>query len=32
MTNEELIVKMQEDMEMRGFSIHGKRNYLSKAR
>ena len=32
MTNEQLIVKMQEDMEMRGFSIHSKRNYLTKAK
>ena len=32
MTNEQLIAKMQEDMEMRGFSIHTKRNYLTKAK
>lgn len=32
MTNEQLIVKMQEDMEMRGFSIYSKRNYLTKAK
>ena len=30
MINEQLIVKMQADLRMRGFSIHSKRNYLTK--
>ena len=31
MTNKELLEKMQEDMEMRGFSHHTKDNYIRKA-
>lgn len=32
MTNEELIIKMQEDMQMRGFSKNSYNNYLAKAK
>ena len=32
MTNEQLIIKLQEDMEMRGFSKYTKTNYYSKAK
>lgn len=32
MTNEQLIIKLQEDMEMRGFSKYTKSNYYSKAK
>ena len=32
MTNQELMQKMKEDMEMRGFSIYSKQNYGSKAK
>jgi len=32
MTNQELIEKLQEDMEMRGFSHHTKDSYLRKAK
>ena len=32
MSNEEIIKKMKEDMEMRGFSHHTKDSYLSKTK